>query len=75
VLEVFGRDRADLGPAHAARMAADDNERYGPDAPRRRSALTPPRTTDQEAVDRMRRAQVHATHHRSTSRPSHGIGI
>ena len=27
--EVFSRDRADLGPAHAARLAAEDVERYG----------------------------------------------
>ena len=31
--KVFGRDRADLGPAHAARRAADDVERYGPARP------------------------------------------
>lgn len=28
-VEVFGRDRADLGPAHAAIRAAGDVERYG----------------------------------------------
>jgi exodeoxyribonuclease V alpha subunit len=34
---VFSRDRADLGPAHAALRAADDIERYGPTArPQRR---------------------------------------
>jgi ATP-dependent exoDNAse (exonuclease V) alpha subunit len=32
-IEVFSRDRADLGPAHAAHAAADDLERYGPRAP------------------------------------------
>jgi hypothetical protein len=37
-VEVFGRDRADLGPAHAARLAAEAVERYGPDAPRARPA-------------------------------------
>ncbi len=26
---VFGRDRADLGPAHAAQCAVDDIEQYG----------------------------------------------
>ncbi len=36
-VEVFARDRADLGPAHAARIAADDIERYGPQAPQRRA--------------------------------------
>ncbi len=34
-LEVFSRDRADLGPAHAAQTAAEDIERYGPRAPAR----------------------------------------
>jgi exodeoxyribonuclease V alpha subunit len=29
-VEVFGRDRADLGPAHAAGLAAEAIERYGP---------------------------------------------
>lgn len=31
--EVFSRDRADLGPAHAARRAAADLERYAPPRP------------------------------------------
>ena len=34
-VEVFSRDRADLGPAHAAEIAAEDIERYGPRAPAR----------------------------------------
>ena len=34
-VDVFTRDRADLGPAHAAQTAADDIERYGPRAPAR----------------------------------------
>lgn len=38
-ISVFGRDRADLGPSHAAELAADDIDRYGPQAPRRPSAL------------------------------------
>lgn len=32
-IDVFSRDRADLGPAHSADRAADDLERYGPTAP------------------------------------------
>ncbi len=32
-IETFGRDRADLGPAHAARRAAEDLERYAPHRP------------------------------------------
>ena len=34
-VEVFSRDRADLGPTHAAQAAAEDIERYGPQAPAR----------------------------------------
>ena len=33
--EVFGRDRADLGPAAAAEQAAEDIERYGTQQPTR----------------------------------------
>ena len=36
--DVFGRDRADLGPAHAREAAAEAIERYGPKAPRRQAA-------------------------------------
>jgi ATP-dependent exoDNAse (exonuclease V) alpha subunit len=36
--DVFGRDRADLGPAHAREAAAEAIERYGPKAPRLRAA-------------------------------------
>jgi ATP-dependent exoDNAse (exonuclease V) alpha subunit len=38
-IDVFSRDRADLGPAHAATLAADDIDRYGPQAPRPSAAL------------------------------------
>lgn len=31
-IDVFNRDRADLGPTHAAERAADDIDRYGPNA-------------------------------------------
>jgi exodeoxyribonuclease V alpha subunit len=31
-IDVFSRDRADLGPSHAAQTAADDIDRYGPQA-------------------------------------------
>lgn len=36
-VQVFSRDRADLGPAHAAQRAAEDVERYGSRATRRMS--------------------------------------
>jgi ATP-dependent exoDNAse (exonuclease V) alpha subunit len=56
----FSRDRADLGPAHAARVAEDDIGRYGPAAPdwRERSAsrVAPPRPRpQQEGVEERRR--------------------
>ena len=38
-IEVFSRDRADLGPGHAAHRAADDIDRYGPNAPTRSAGL------------------------------------
>lgn len=41
-VEVFGRDRADLGPAHARGLATDALDRYGPKAPRPRG-VRPPR--------------------------------
>ncbi|HET7406403.1 MAG TPA: hypothetical protein VFJ21_04600 [Mycobacteriales bacterium] len=46
--DVFGRDRADLGPAHAREAAAEAIERYGPMKPRysRRSVPAPRRPND-----------------------------
>ena len=38
-VDAFGRDRADLGPAHARRSAVDAIDRYGTD---RRTASQPP---------------------------------
>lgn len=34
-VETFRRDRADLGPGHAAKAAVEDIDRYGPNAPAR----------------------------------------
>jgi len=34
-VEVFGRDRADLGPAHAREAATEAVDRYGPNARKR----------------------------------------
>lgn len=41
-IAVFGRDRADLGPAHATELAADAIDRYGPALPESRAAIRPP---------------------------------
>lgn len=38
-VEVFNRERADLGPHHAAQRAADDIDRYGPNAQPANAAL------------------------------------
>jgi len=38
-IEIFGRDRADLGPAHAATRVDEDIERYGTQAPSRPASL------------------------------------
>ena len=42
-VDVFNRDRADLGPAQAATLAADGIERYGTQAPRQAASATPHR--------------------------------
>ena len=38
-VEVFSRDRADLGPGHAATRVDQDVERYGAQAPSRSASL------------------------------------
>lgn len=38
-VDVFNRDRADLGPRRAAERAADDIDRYGPNAPTRSTVM------------------------------------
>jgi len=40
-IDVFGRDRADLGPAHAREAAAEAVDRYGPNAPKRPAVRRP----------------------------------
>ena len=40
-IEIFSRDRADLGPAHARRQAIEAIDRYGPAAVARSNATTP----------------------------------
>jgi ATP-dependent exoDNAse (exonuclease V) alpha subunit len=41
-VEVFSRDRADLGPTHARRLAVDAIDRYGPTTPPRPAPSSPP---------------------------------
>jgi hypothetical protein len=47
-IAVFGRDRADLGPGHAAELAAREAARYAPLRPLDPPAATPPRPTPAE---------------------------
>jgi exodeoxyribonuclease V alpha subunit len=47
-IDVFARDRADLGPAHARGAATEAIDRYGPDAPRRTPAPRPTRTRPED---------------------------
>lgn len=71
-VEVFGRDRADLGPAHAAKRAGEDIERYGP-----RYVRTVPVTASRFSP-RSRRASPDIEIARPVSSPSQhepGIGI
>ncbi|MFZ2015586.1 MAG: hypothetical protein WAV00_17355 [Nocardioides sp.] len=63
-IDVFGRDRADLGPTHAARLAADAVDRYGPNAPRRRRRAEAPRVRPPEPAPS-----------RPPALPARGIGL
>ncbi len=53
-VEVFARDRADLGPAHAADRAAEDIDRYGPQTPERSDGLALQRAALRDAARRRR---------------------
>jgi hypothetical protein len=44
-IEVFSRDRSDLGPAHARQLAIDAIDRYGPAAGAAPTPRVPPRST------------------------------
>ena len=62
-IETFGRDRADLGPGHAARRAAEDLDRYAPHRPLD-AALTDLRTAWTAEQDlRAALARAESRHH------------
>ncbi len=74
-VEVFNRDRADLGPAHAADRATEDIDRYGPQAPADSTAVAMQRAALQEAP-RCRQEPERPRPPATTRRPSSpGIGI
>lgn len=62
---VFGRDRADLGPAHARGLAADAIDRYGPKA--KRPAFRPPTP--------VRRHEPSVGYRPPDPSPGRGIGV
>ena len=74
-VEVFNRDRADLGPAHAARSAAEDIDRYGPQTPAHSHALAMQRAALQEAARRRQEPQRPRPPVTTRRDPSPGIGI
>jgi exodeoxyribonuclease V alpha subunit len=71
-IEVFSRDRADLGPRHAATVAEEAIERYGPKAPDYATALQAAALRE-AALDR---SKHHANDHpyAPAQQPSYGIG-
>ena len=80
-IDVFARDRADLGPAHAARLAADAVDRYGPTdkaaryVPRRHGRTLTPAEQERREVER-RRQQAEALQASPPSKASSpGIGF
>ena len=80
-IDVFARDRADLGPTHAARLAADAVDRYGPTdkaaryVPRRHGRTLTPAEQERREVER-RRQQAEALQASPPSKASSpGIGF
>ena len=67
---VFSRDRADLGPTHATRAAAEDVDRYGAVARDHSVAM------QRAALKRLRDPEPHYPRapYSSPSRPGRGIG-
>ncbi|MBB3092083.1 MobF family relaxase [Nocardioides albus] len=75
-IEVFSRDRADLGPGHAAERAAADLDAFGPQRPRSRPGLL----TQGEQPRRRRPEQTYPLRPSVFPRPSQspsspGIGL
>ena len=64
-IEVFGRDRADLGPSHSAGLAAEAIDRYGPMQARYARRTSAPR----------RRAEPDLTYRPPASSSTPGLGL
>jgi exodeoxyribonuclease V alpha subunit len=80
-IEVFSRDRADLGPNHAARLAAEEVDRYGPtathapDNSRRRRRLLSPAEIEQRRVEHIRQSPTVPAYSPPSRTRSPGIGF
>ncbi|MEU0313071.1 MobF family relaxase [Nocardioides sp. NPDC006273] len=79
-IEVFSRDRADLGPTHAAERAAADIDTYGPQHPRPRRQPRAGLLAQGEQPRRRRSEQTYlmrpsASPKRTESPPSPSIGL
>ena len=66
-IEVFSRDRADLGPGHAAAAAEEAIERYGPNGAR----LTRPRSRPPRSAAPQHRANDHPSRRHATAVARH----
>jgi hypothetical protein len=80
-IEVFSRDRADLGPNHAARLAAEEVDRYGPQPPaaphdsHRRRRLLSPAEVERRELERRRQSAAAPDYTRPSRTRSPGIGF
>jgi hypothetical protein len=76
-IDAFSRDRADLGPTHAALRAIEDIERYGPDAPHdaRRRRLLSPAEVERRDLERRRQSAAGLDYTRPSCPRSPGIGF
>ena len=77
-VDAFSRDRADLGPTHAALRAIEDIERYGPNAShdsRRRRRLLSPAEVERRDQERHRQTEEALDYSRPPRTSSPGIGF
>jgi exodeoxyribonuclease V alpha subunit len=77
-IEAFSRDRADLGPNHAARLAAEEVDRHGPTAPhdsRRRSRMLSPAEVERRELERRRQSAAALDYSPPSRTRSPGIGF
>ncbi|MFI5622777.1 MobF family relaxase [Nocardioides sp. NPDC051685] len=74
-VEVFGRDRADLGPAHAAQRAVEDIERYGSNGARRYVRRPSPSRAAPSRTARAQQAEPSTPWSTAATSPERGVGL